>query len=55
MTTQAEGAKQGRWEAINNNLLRPIQAFKLVYLPLLMVYFAYGALGIVDVSRQDHL
>ena len=52
MTTQAAGAKQSWSEVINANLLRPIQAFKLVYLPLLMVYFAYGALGIVDVSRD---
>jgi hypothetical protein len=33
-------------------LLRPIQGFRLAYLPLLMVYFAYGALGIIDVSRD---
>ena len=52
MTTQVEGARQGFWDAINANLLRPIQALKLVYLPLLMVYFAYGALGIIDVSRD---
>jgi MFS family permease len=52
MTTQAEGAKQSLSEAINANLLRPIQAFKLVYLPLLMVYFAFGALGLIDVSRD---
>src|SRR4029453_5266426 len=51
MTTQADGAKKSLSEAINANLLRPVQAFKLVYLPLLMVYFAYGALGIIDVSR----
>jgi MFS family permease len=34
------------------NLLRPIRAFRPSYLPLLMVYFAYGALGIIDVSRD---
>jgi len=33
-------------------LLRPIQGFRLAYLPLVMVYFAYGALGIIDVSRD---
>jgi hypothetical protein len=33
-------------------LLRPIQAFRLSYLPLVMVYFAYGALGLIDVSRD---
>ena len=33
-------------------LLRPIVAFRPSYLPLLMVYFAYGALGLIDVSRD---
>lgn len=52
MTAQAERAKQTWWEGLNANLLRPVQAFRLAYLPLLMVYFAYGALGIIDVSRD---
>ena len=34
------------------DVLRPIRAFRLSYLPLVMVYFAYGALGIIDVSRD---
>ena len=33
-------------------LWRPIQALRLAYLPLLMVYFAYGALGLIDVTRD---
>jgi hypothetical protein len=33
-------------------LLRPIRSFRLAYLPLVMIYFAYGALGIIDVSRD---
>jgi hypothetical protein len=33
-------------------LLRPILAFRLRYLPLVMIYFAYGALGIIDVARD---
>jgi hypothetical protein len=33
-------------------LLRPIQGFRLIYLPLVMVFFAYGALGIIDVTRD---
>ena len=32
--------------------LRPIYGFRLSYLPLIMVYFAYGALGLIDVSRD---
>lgn len=35
-----------------DDLLRPVQAFRPVYLPLVMVYFAYGALGIIDVARD---
>ena len=27
-------------------------AFRLSYLPLVMVYFAYGALGLIDVTRD---
>lgn len=37
------------WE---DNLARPVRALRAAYLPLLMVYFAYGALGIIDVSRD---
>jgi len=41
------------------SLMRPILGFRRTYLPLLMVYFAYGALGIIDVSRdmwiKEHL
>jgi hypothetical protein len=34
------------------DVLRPIQGFRLTYLPLAMVYFAYGALGLIDVARD---
>ena len=34
------------------SLMRPILGLRRTYLPLLMVYFAYGALGIIDVSRD---
>jgi MFS family permease len=34
------------------SLLRPIQAFRLSYVPVVMVYFAYGALGLIDVARD---
>jgi hypothetical protein len=34
------------------SIMQPINAFRLHYVPLLMVYFAYGALGLVDVSRD---
>ena len=42
-----------------DSLLRPILAFRLSYVPLVMVYFAYGALGLIDVTRdlwiKEHL
>ena len=34
------------------SILRPIQAFRPHYLPVVMVYFAYGALGLIDVTRD---
>ena len=34
------------------SLLRPIRAFRLHYIPVVMVYFAYGALGLIDVARD---
>ena len=34
------------------DLLQPIRALRWRYLPLLMVYFAYGALGLIDVTRD---
>ena len=34
------------------DLLQPVRALRLRYLPLLMVYFAYGALGVIDVTRD---
>jgi MFS family permease len=34
------------------SLLRPVLAFRLRYLPVVMVYFAYGALGLIDVTRD---
>src|SRR5215203_979273 len=34
------------------SLSRPLLALRLRYVPLLVVYFAYGALGLIDVSRD---
>lgn len=33
-------------------LARPLQALRLRYVPLLMVYFAYGALGLIAVTQD---
>lgn len=38
-------------QQIENALLAPIRAMRLNYLPLLMVYFAYGAMGIIAVAQ----
>jgi len=35
-----------------DSILRPLEAFRLRYVPVVMVYFAYGALGLIDVSRD---
>lgn len=35
-----------------DSILRPIRAFRLSYVPVVMVYFAYGALGLIDVTRD---
>jgi MFS family permease len=41
-------AAPGRFDTI----LRPLRAFRLRYVPVVMVYFAYGALGLIDVTRD---
>jgi MFS family permease len=39
-------------EQIETALLNPIRAFRPNYLPLMMVYFAYGALGLIAVAES---
>ncbi|MTD96124.1 hypothetical protein GIW81_17430 [Hyphomicrobium sp. xq] len=40
------------WRQFEAALLNPIRAFRPRYLPLLMVYFAYGALGLIAVAES---
>lgn len=40
------------WARLEAALLNPIRAFRPRYLPLLMVYFAYGALGLIAVAES---
>jgi MFS family permease len=40
------------WSQLEAAVLAPIRAFRWTYLPLLMVYFAYGALGIVAIAQS---
>jgi MFS family permease len=39
----------GAWR---QSITRPIRAFQLNYVPVVVVYFAYGALGLIDVTRD---
>jgi len=41
-----------RWWQWRQSIIRPIWAFRLNYLPVIMVFFAYGALGLIDVTRD---
>jgi hypothetical protein len=47
------GTKEQRapLDKLKTALLTPIRAMRLRYLPLLMIYFAYGALGLVAVAQ----
>ena len=38
-------------QQIERALLAPVRAMRLAYLPLLMVYFAYGAMGLTAVAE----
>src|SRR5215813_2360500 len=40
-----------RWQW-RQSITRPIRAFQLNYVPVVMVFFAYGALGLIDVTRD---
>ena len=47
--TKTEPAAEAAWL---DPILRPIRSFRLSYVPVVMVYFAYGALGLIDVTRD---
>lgn len=51
MTDTAQPASSRLWQTLETALLNPVRAFRLRYLPLLMVYFAYGALGIIAIAE----
>lgn len=55
MTTEAAQTPPGRSylrRQLEAAFLAPVRAFRWAYLPLLMVYFAYGALGIVAIAQS---
>src|SRR5262245_50067547 len=39
------------YRQLETALLNPIRSLKLAYVPLLMVYFAYGATGLIAVAQ----
>ena len=47
-----DGPVESREPSRIDSMLRPIRAFRLNYVPVVMVYFAYGALGLIDVTRD---
>ncbi|MFQ5626929.1 MAG: hypothetical protein ACE5FM_09790 [Methyloligellaceae bacterium] len=52
--TDSTGPDGGRTvpELLKAALIAPVRAMRLRYLPLLMVYFAYGALGLVGIAES---
>jgi MFS family permease len=52
MTDATGSSWQRLGQKLETALLNPIRAFRPRYLPLLMVYFAYGALGIVTIAES---
>jgi MFS family permease len=50
MRARSTASRARRADRLEAAVLAPVRAFRLAYLPLLMVYFAYGALGITTVA-----
>ena len=51
MTVATHSTRRYLVEQLKRAVLNPIQSFRIQYLPLLMVYFAYGALGLISVAE----
>ncbi len=50
--SQAEsGERRPLLDRLKAALITPIRAMRLRYLPLLMIYYAYGALGLVGIAQ----
>jgi hypothetical protein len=48
--TDAPTLGKAGMDRLSTAVLAPVRAFRLAFLPLLMVYFAYGALGVTAVA-----
>jgi BT1 family len=44
-------AKRTFFDKLKTALITPVRAMRLRYLPLLMIYYAYGALGLVAIAE----
>ena len=51
VASQAETGERALLDKLKTALVTPIRAMRLRYLPLLMIYYAYGALGLVGVAQ----
>lgn len=52
-STENTEAGPSSWRTtLDRALFTPVRAFRLAYLPLLMVYFAYGALGLTAIAQS---
>lgn len=49
--SSAESTEQRILDKLKAALITPIRAMRLRYLPLLMIYYAYGALGLVAIAE----
>lgn len=47
-----ESEKASFLVSLRDAIVRPVAALRLSYAPLLLVYFSYGALGLIDISRD---
>ena len=50
LAAEKQGARNTWKERLEAAVVTPVREFRLAYLPLLMIYFAYGALGITAVA-----
>ena len=55
VASERQSSAPDRWRLIGDRLqtalVTPIRAMRLRYLPLLMIYYAYGALGLVTIAE----
>ena len=50
LAAEKQGARNTWKERLEAVVVTPVREFRLAYLPLLMIYFAYGARGLTAVA-----